>query len=138
MKRLLVGLALSAMLGATPSMAGDAEEQRLRLTGNCPNCDLRYMTASGMDLSRANLQGANLQGANLSGAYLIDANLTGALLVLVNLTGAYLFGTNLSGANLSGANLSGAFFNITTNTDGMTLCRTIWTDGTLRNDSCPH
>ena len=85
-----------------------------------------------------NFSGIRLAFSRLAGSQLPGVNLSRVSLFSARLTGADLGAANLSGANLSGANLSGAFLNITTNTDGMTLCRTIWTDGTLRNDSCPH
>lgn len=138
MKRLLTGLALSVLLGATPSMAFDpAQLQNLYTTGKCFNCDLTFVDLSGVDLSNADLTGSNLQGANMSGAYLVNTILAGALLINADLTGAYLFGAELRGANLSGANLTGAYDNNTTNMSGVTFCFTTWMDGTVRRDSCP-
>lgn len=69
MKRLLAGLALTALIGASPSMAFDAAQlQNSYRTGKCFNCDLTFADLSGADLSYDNLAGSNLQGANMSGA----------------------------------------------------------------------
>ena len=71
MKRLLAGLALTALLGATPSMAFDqAHLDNLNTTKRCPGCDL-----SGADLAGANLTNANLSGAMLNGATWTDGKI---------------------------------------------------------------
>ena len=106
MKRFLAGVALTALLGASPSMAFDpAHLQQLLATYRCPDCDLR-----GADLVSANLSGANLTNADLTSANLEHADLTNV---------------RLTGANLEDAFLGGAIF-----------CNTTWTDGTIRNDNC--
>ena len=123
MKRLLAGLALTAMLGATPSMAFDAAQFRQLLTTKwCEGCNL-----IGADLRSADLSGADLSGARLGGANLTNADLTDAIL-----RGADLFRADLSGAILSGADLGGgAFF------DGPERwCNTAWVDGTILNADC--
>ena len=123
MKRLLAGLALTAMLGATPSMAFDAAQFRQLLTTKwCEGCNL-----IGADLRSADLSGADLSGARLDGANLTNADLTDAIL-----RGADLFRGHLRGAILSGADLGGgAFF------DGPERwCNTAWVDGTILNADC--
>ena len=118
MKRLLAGLALTAMLGATPSMAFDAAQFRQLLTTKwCEGCNL-----IDADLRTADLSGPRLGGPRLGGARLGGANLTNA-----DLFRADLRGTILSGADLGG----GAFF------DGPERwCNTAWVDGTILNADC--
>ena len=69
--------------------------------------DLRMARLTGANLLGANLQGANLGGANLQGADLFDTNFQGADLQRANLQGTDLFGANLQDANLAHANLQG-------------------------------
>lgn len=76
----------------------------------------------GSDCTSCDLSGKDLSGADLSRLDLRDSNLRD-----VNLQNANLQGTNLHRADLEGANLEGA-----------RLCNTIWTDGTVRHDSCPE
>ena len=78
-----------------------AQVKKARLSG----MNLRYASADGAflvkaDLRDANLQGTNLVGANLQGARLINANLQEANLQFANLKGAYLRLAKLQGANL--------------------------------------
>ena len=58
----------------------------LRLTVDCPGCDLREAQLKRRDLTGANLAGANLTFATLHGSNLRDANLAGAVLVDANRT----------------------------------------------------
>ena len=88
----------------------EAHVKRLKVTNECPGCDL-----SGADLSaeammtsmqleyHANLKGANLSDADLSKTPMNYCNFEGA-----NLSGADLSWTGLSYCNFKGANLRGA------------------------------
>lgn len=109
---------------------------QIKLTKQCPKCDLSEADLFEADLRGANLQGAFLTGINLEKADLRQAdlrradlslsffwgsttevgllaneggsNLRGADLQGANLENANMTGAKLEGANLSGANLSGA------------------------------
>ena len=122
------------MLSASGVYGFSYEDLRnLKITNQCPNCDLE-----GANLSSANLSGANLYKADLRKANLSNANLSGANLYLANLRYANLSSANLSGANLSfadlrwsdlrGANLSEA------NLYGTQLEGAYWTDGSFCNE----
>ena len=108
---------------------------------SCPGADLRFS-----DLEKANLVGADLTGADLSGADMSRANLTeatlvGAVIVNADARGVSFRGANMKNTNLTGANLTDANFRGATLADanllGAILCRTIRTDGTIDNTSCP-
>jgi len=107
-----------------PSQAIGFDPNRLdqvKLTKQCPTCDLSEANLSEADLQGANLQGAILTGIDLEKADLRQADLRRADLslsffwgstsevgLLANGGGANLRGANLQGANLQGANLIGA------------------------------
>lgn len=82
---------------------------------NLAKSDLKYA-----NLRKANLHRAILRNADVKWAKLNNADLSEADLVFANLEGA-----NLRGADIDGANLRGAY-----------ICKTIWTDGKVRNTSC--
>ena len=92
MKRIALIIAILitsvGMFLGTASAFNEADLQKLKVTGNCVDCDL-----SGAVLTHWNLSGADLSGTNLAGA---------------DLTDAYLAGANLSGTNLSNVILAGA------------------------------
>ena len=86
-----------------------AQVKKARLLG----MNLRYASAEGAflvkaDLDKADLRMAGLFGANLQGADLFSANLQGADLLYANLRGAYFVYANLQGADLENANLQEA------------------------------
>jgi hypothetical protein len=91
----LVGLCAGAI---APAQAYDPTDLvQLKMTRDCPKCEL-----AGADLFLSNLEGANLAGANLAKADLRGANLREA-----NLSGANLMGADLRGVALDNANLTG-------------------------------
>jgi hypothetical protein len=101
------------------------------ISGNCPECDLRYAPLSHANLSEANLvdvdfTGAFLPYADLSGAYLRRANFRGADLRNADLSGAVFPGAYLGGADLSGANVSNA------DLQGANLSNAVW----INNEIC--
>ena len=105
-----------AFVGYPPFANLDGEEVSQRnsvLGARLRNANLRYSSAQGAFLGRADLQGAELSGANLSGANLQGAKLnfgdfSGARLVGADLTNAELAEVNFSQADMAGAHLSGA------------------------------
>lgn len=102
MKLTLTVLTVAATIFASSASAFDPDDlQKLKDTGECAECNLRYANLEGTALKRANLFGANLGGANL-----IDANLDGAY---------------LEDANLLWANMQGAILCNTTMPDGSVI-----------------
>ena len=95
-----------------PVFAADLTHlQKLKKTGNCPNCNL-----SDANLSNIQLRNANLSGADLTNAILINASFeyvtfAGATLINADFTGvnanAY---TSPAAVNFSSADLRGAKF----------------------------
>ena len=96
-----------------PNWFRDGELPRLVTGAQLKERNLRYLSASGAFLVKADLRKAILQGGDLSGAKLHKANLREAQLrkaYLRNaeLQGAILFRAQLQGVNLNSANLEGA------------------------------
>jgi uncharacterized protein YjbI with pentapeptide repeats len=81
--------------------------------GNAKNAD---------DMDRTNLTGSNFHSASLRGTDLSYATLDG-----VDLRGA-----DLTDADFTGASVNSIILDPTTH-----FCRTKWTDGKIRSDSCP-
>jgi uncharacterized protein YjbI with pentapeptide repeats len=113
---ILVSVLRSEALGFDPNRL-----DQVKLTKQCPRCDLSEANLSEADLQGANLQGAFLTGINLENADLREADLqradlslsffwgsTSEVALLANGGGSNLRGANLQGANLQGANLIGA------------------------------
>jgi len=104
-------LVAGLLVAVNPTLAFVAADvQRLRATGNCPECDLSGADLAAIDLGRvnpgeANLTGAFLYRADLRGVNLSDANLAEGVLLGADLAGADLRGVILVGADLRGANL---------------------------------
>ena len=124
-KARLAGLPLTCMLG------GLCADEWLLATN-------AQREAAAVLLGKADLRGAHLEGAVLCGAHLEEADLRGAHLEGADLRGARLAGSTLCGAHLEGADLSQAclqgdenvpepadlrmaFFDSTTNLQGITL-----------------
>lgn len=112
-----------------------------------PKADLRGADLSnvvflGADLNQADLRGttltntfftgnAKLEQADFRGAQMNDTFFTNANLRNADLRGATLTKGSLESADLTGAQIEGF-----TMTDPF-LCKTIMSDGTIRNDDCP-
>ena len=104
-------LTIAVTIFAGGAFAFDPDDlKKLKDTGDCVDCDLKF----------ANLRGANLKGANLEGSTLMSANL-----IRANLKGANLEGVNLYGANLSNARMKGVI-----------LCNTTMPDGSVIYSDC--
>ena len=88
----LFALIISIVFAFQVSAYDKTDLMKVKVTGDCADCDL-----SAADLSDADLNGANLSRADLTHAYLSRADLTSA-----DLSGAYLESANLSDAYLSG------------------------------------
>jgi uncharacterized protein YjbI with pentapeptide repeats len=71
---------------------------RLRITRQCPHCNLVGATLREMDLSHANLRNADLRWAVLEKVKLDGADLSGA-----NLRSARLYGVTTQGTEFCGA-----------------------------------
>ena len=69
---------------------------KLKVTGNCLNCNLQNADLGGM-----NLRGANLEGSILIGTDLSYSNLKGA-----NLTSAFIRSTNFCNSIMPEGNIS--------------------------------
>lgn len=87
---------------------------------------------TGAILVDTNLESARIEHTDLTGADLRRANLRSTSLIRSNLTGANLSGTKVAGVNLRGAKVVGDELDLR----GTTLCRTVWVDGSVRNDHC--
>lgn len=107
---------------------------------DCRGDDLRGANLYSAKLQRSNLSQANLNASNLNSANLRKTDLNGATFRHADLRGAKLNDADLSEADLTQANLEGA--NLTgADTQGARLrgariCKTIWTNGVVRNTSC--
>jgi uncharacterized protein YjbI with pentapeptide repeats len=93
----------------TAATSTPENETRVKETGSCPGCDLRFANLSGLVAREGDLTNADLAGANLYMATLAGADLTGAALQDADLSGAILSGAK-------GVNFAGAI------TDAKTLC----------------
>ncbi len=108
---------------------------------SCPGADLRFADLEGVNLTGADLTGADLTGADLSDANLTDSVLSGATIVNANAKGVSFRAATMKATNLTGTDLTDADFRGATIVDdnllGTIRCRTIRTDGTIDNTSCP-
>lgn len=93
------------------------------------SCRLLQSDLSGANLTGINLSYATMQRARLVGTNLTNANLYGASLKYVDFSGANLSGADLRYANLIYADLAGV-------TGIPRTCNTVWTDGSIRSNSC--
>jgi uncharacterized protein YjbI with pentapeptide repeats len=76
------------------------------------------------------LAGADLSYAKAPGAVFYRTNLTSANMIRTDLTAAVLLEADLKSVNMTGALITGMV-------DRRSFwCSTIYSDGTLRNDSC--
>lgn len=82
--------------------------ERLKVTGDCEECDLSETDLRNVDLTKARLSKAILSGANFAGTTLENTDFSSADLSNANLTNVKFRGVRLQGANFSGANLSGS------------------------------
>ena len=81
-------------------------------------------------MSNTNLAGANLNAAKATGALFFRTNLSHASMIRSDLTAALLMEADMKSVNMTGALISGLV-------DRRSFwCSTIYTDGTLKNDSC--
>ena len=74
---------------------------KLKVTGNCLNCNLQNADLGGMNLRGANLEGSSLKGSILIGTDLSYSNLKGA-----NLTSAFIRSTNFCNSIMPEGNIS--------------------------------
>jgi hypothetical protein len=97
---------------------------------NLFSATLQRSNLSQTNLNAANLNSANLRRTDLSDASLRNTDVRWAMLNNADLSEADLRHANLEGANLTGADLQGATLR------GARICKTTWTDGTVRDTSC--
>ena len=112
----LFALIISIVFAFQVSAYDKTDLMKVKVTGDCADCDLSAADLSDADLSGANLSNANLSDAILRDANLSDAHLSGADLSRAKLSDAtlrdatlyraYLRNVNLSSADLSHADLS--------------------------------
>ena len=143
--RAIIACAFVALLTAQSVIQASADQDRLRMMGQCQGCSFK-----GIDLSDANLMGVNLKEANLDsvnfdGAELRIAIFDYAILENVSFQGADLAGASFRGARLlnvsfEGADLQAAVFEDAqlVETDLMTgvLCNTQMPEEVTDNSEC--
>jgi len=81
------------------------DQERLEMSGQCPDGDLSNISYGQRDFS-----GANLQGADISGSAFYRTNLQNANLRNADLRGSVFFMVDFTGADLTGARTRGTLF----------------------------